>query len=41
MNEPNRALLRAKKQQMDIFCRTKSCEKCELYTAINARYADD
>lgn len=33
--------LRAKKQQMDIFCRTKSCEKCELYAAINARYADD
>ena len=33
--------LRAKKQQMDIFCRTKNCEKCELYAAINARYADD
>ena len=32
---------RAKRQQMEIFCRTKNCEKCELYTAINARYADD
>ena len=32
---------RAKRQQMGIFCRTKNCEKCELYTAINARYADD
>ena len=31
---------RAKRQQMEIFCRTKNCEKCELYTAINARYAD-
>ena len=32
---------RAKRQQMEIFCRTKNCGKCELYTAINARYADD
>lgn len=32
---------RAKRQQMQIFCRTKNCEKCELYTAINARYDDD
>lgn len=32
---------RAKRQQMEIFCRTKNCEKCELYAAINARYADD
>ena len=31
---------RAKRQQMEIFCRTKHCEKCELYGAINARYAD-
>ena len=31
----------AKQQQMDIFCRTKNCEKCELYTAISTRYADD
>lgn len=32
---------RAKQQQMEIFCRTKSCEKCELYAAIQARYADE
>ena len=34
------ASVRAKRQQMEIFCRTKNCEKCELYTAINARYMD-
>ena len=27
--------------RLEIFCRTKNCGKCELYTAINARYADD
>lgn len=32
--------LRTKRQQMEIFCRTKNCEKCELYTAICARYDD-
>lgn len=32
--------LRKKQQQMDIFCRTRNCEKCELYGAIHARYED-
>lgn len=32
--------VRAKEQQMEIFCRTKNCAKCELYAAVNARYAD-
>lgn len=34
------ASIRKKQQQMDIFCRTKHCEKCELYGAIYARYTD-
>lgn len=34
------ATVRAKEQQMDIFCRTRHCAKCELYTAIHARYDD-
>ena len=32
---------RAKRQQMEIFCRIKNRENTEIYTAINARYADD
>lgn len=31
----------ARERQMEIFCRTRHCAKCELYTAINARYGDD
>ena len=35
------ASVRAKRQQMDIFCRSRSCERCELYGAIDAKYEDD